>query len=95
MESQPIEITQLFFSQALRLLEKKELWSKLDIAIDRSVFIKKLEEIREIRNNVMHFDPDGITESELDALRKFVTFFAKTPADSKIKPQLCSSSVSQ
>jgi hypothetical protein len=67
----------LTFGEYLRLLEKKDLWSKLNISIDRAVFVKKLDEIREIRNNIMHFDPDGITESELDTLRKFVVFLQK------------------
>jgi CBS domain protein len=65
------------FGEYLRLLEKKDLWPKLKLAIDRSVFVKKLDEIREIRNNVMHFDPDGITDSELNTLRKFVGFLQK------------------
>jgi CBS domain len=76
--SQKIEgVFDLTFGEYLRLLEKRELWSKLNLSIDRTVFIKKLDEIREIRNNVMHFDPDGITESELDTLRKFVGFLQK------------------
>lgn len=65
------------FGEYLRLLEKKDLWPKLKLAIDRSVFVKKLDEIREIRNNVMHFDPDGITESALSTLRTFVGFLQK------------------
>ncbi len=67
----------LNFGEYLRLLEKKDLWLKIKLSIDRAVFTDKLDAIREIRNNVMHFDPDGITESELDILRKFVGFLQK------------------
>lgn len=67
----------LSFGEYLRLLEKKDLWSRLNLSIDRTVFIEKLDRIREIRNDVMHFDPDGITESELGTLRKFAAFLQK------------------
>jgi len=70
-------IFDLTFGEYVRLLEKKDLWSRLGLAIDRALFVEKLDQIREIRNDVMHFDPDGITESDLDALRKFVIFLQK------------------
>jgi hypothetical protein len=70
-------IFDLTFGEYLRLLEKKDLWSRLNLSIDRTIFIDKLDKIREIRNDVMHFDPDGVTESELDTLRKFAGFLQK------------------
>ncbi len=33
-----------------------------------------MEEIRRIRNDVMHFDPDGIEEEDLGRLRDFAQF---------------------
>jgi hypothetical protein len=30
-----------------------------------------LDKVREIRNDVMHFDPDGIPESDLVILQRF------------------------
>ncbi len=42
--------------------------------IDRNIFISKLDEIRRIRNDVMHFDPDGVAESDLAMLQDFVRF---------------------
>ena len=41
-----------------RLLEKPDNWQKLKLEIDRPVFIKHLHEVREIRNDVMHFNVD-------------------------------------
>ena len=67
----------LNFGDYRRLLEKKELWTQLGLTIYRSIFINNLDKVREIRNDVMHFDPDGITESDLDALRKFVGFLQR------------------
>jgi hypothetical protein len=70
-------IFDLTFGEYLRLPEKEDFWSRLNLSIDRTIFIDKLDKIREIRNDVMHFDPDGITESELDTLRKFAGFLQK------------------
>jgi len=39
---------------------------------ESELFIKKLDEIRRIRNDVMHFDPDGIPDQDIDKLRDFV-----------------------
>jgi hypothetical protein len=35
----------LTFGEYLRLLEKKDLWPKLKLAIDRAVFVQKLDDI--------------------------------------------------
>jgi CBS domain-containing protein len=67
----------LNFGDYIRLLEKKELWTQLQLSIDRVIFTASLDKVREIRNDVMHFDPDGITQSDLDALRKFVSFLQR------------------
>lgn len=62
----------LNLGEYLRLLENPDRWAKLGISIDRDIFIKKLEDIRQIRNDVMHFDSDGIPEQDIDKLRDFV-----------------------
>ncbi len=64
----------LTFGEYKRLLEAPERWAKLTLQIDRSVFIRQLERVREIRNDVMHFDPDGIEDTALDVLRDFAKF---------------------
>ena len=58
-----------------RLLENKENWEKLKLNIDRSEFVKHLEAVRQIRNNVMHFNPDGPSEDESRTLRDIARFF--------------------
>ena len=66
-------VSNLTLGEYIRLIENPKHWEKLEIsAVDRKVFIKELEQIREIRNDVMHFDPDGIAEEDLYKLRSFV-----------------------
>jgi len=45
-------------------------WEKLNLSLDRSHFIKQLEKVRNIRNDIMHFNPEGITESQRVDLTK-------------------------
>lgn len=62
----------LTLGEYLRLVENPDNWGKLALSIDRELFIKELDEIRRIRNDVMHFDPDGIPDQDIDKLRDFV-----------------------
>lgn len=70
-------VSDLTFGEYRRLLETNANWSKLDLAIDRTEFIKKLEIVRRIRNDVMHFDPDGIPPSDIKVLHDFVEFLQR------------------
>ncbi len=70
-------LSDLTFGEYLRLIENQLNWTKLAIPLDRPVFVNKLDVVRVIRNNVMHFDPDGIDESDLDTLRKFALFLQR------------------
>lgn len=67
-------VSDLTFGEYLRLLENSERWAKLDLRIDRSTFVAQLDDIRRIRNDVMHFDPDGVAENDLATLRRFDQF---------------------
>lgn len=64
----------LSFGEYIRLLQNPERWEKLGLAIDRVTFCKDLDAVREIRNNVMHFDPEGTVAEELNKLRDFTNF---------------------
>lgn len=57
------------------LLGKPENWEKLNFEIDRKEFVHHLERVREIRNEVMHFDPDGLGEDDVRMLRDVARFF--------------------
>lgn len=67
----------LTFGEYIHLLENPERWTKLCLQIDRNLFVKDLDEIRRIRNDVMHFDPEGISESDRDSLRNFAEFLRR------------------
>lgn len=54
-----------------RVLENKEAWETLGWPLNRPAFISRLEEIRVIRNKVMHFHPDPVPEDAVDKLRMF------------------------
>jgi CBS domain containing-hemolysin-like protein len=68
-------ISDLTFGEYVRLLEKPEHWQTLNLSLDRATFTKRLDEVRQIRNDVMHFDPDGISKTDLDTLRETSQFF--------------------
>ncbi|MER6676091.1 CBS domain-containing protein [Streptomyces sp. NPDC000983] len=53
-----------------RVLENPDLWQQLGWPLDRKVFIDRLEEIRRIRNNVMHFNSsDPLPKGDVDKIR--------------------------
>ena len=66
--------TDLTFGDYCRLLGQEKSWKKLDLNIDRKEFIKHLEGVRVIRNDVMHFSPDGIEPENVDQLDQLVRF---------------------
>ena len=68
-------ISDLTFGEYIRLMENPENWEEMKLSIDRSIFIKRLEKIRRIRNDVMHFHPDGISEKDYNILRQTNDFF--------------------
>lgn len=64
-------VDDLTFGEYIRLIEKEENWAKLTLRVDRKVFCGEMELVRKIRNDVMHFDPDGIDDTQYDQLRRF------------------------
>ena len=61
----------------MRLFQDHSRWDRLSLKIDRKTFITELNEVRRIRNDVMHFDPDGVGDEDLAFLRRFVTFLQR------------------
>jgi len=55
-------------------LERPTLWERLAWPIDRRVFISRLDEIRRIRNDIMHFNPDPLPDGVVPTLRHFAQF---------------------
>ena len=67
--------TDLTFGGYLQLLGSRDNWERLELHIDRKEFIAKLEKVREIRNAIMHFDPDGLSDDDRQTVRKAARFF--------------------
>jgi CBS domain-containing protein len=67
-------VADLTFGEYVWLLSDKSRWAKLKLTIDRKEFISRIDRIREIRNDVMHFDPQGIDPEALHLIREFVRF---------------------
>lgn len=65
-------VADLTFGEYLRLCQNPDTWFKLKLTIDRNTFCHQLEKIRDIRNNIMHFDPDGLESESIEVLRNFV-----------------------
>ena len=57
------------------LLSQPDHWDRLQLNVERDVFIEHLDSVREIRNDVVHFNPDGINEDAVKKLEDFVGFF--------------------
>lgn len=70
----PKSISDLSFGGYIRLLQRAEVWVKLSLNIDQASLTAQLEEVRQIRNDVMHFDPDPMTAKQLDVLKNATKF---------------------
>ena len=70
-------VADLTFGEYLRAFESPEYWDLISLKIDKSTFVKRLHEVRIIRNDVMHFHPDGIDDEKVEVLRKTNNFLSK------------------
>ncbi len=70
-------IASLTFGDYCRLLEDPSRWERLNLRFDQVVFVKQLHEIRNIRNNVMHFNPDGLDPEDVRKLRNASHFLQR------------------
>lgn len=71
-----VSVADLSLAECIRLLENEAQWRKLTLRIDRGEFVKEAHRIRNLRNDIMHFDPDPMTSDELRLLRTFAEFLA-------------------
>jgi CBS domain-containing protein len=70
------DVADLTLGEHIRLLDNPKRWEKLAIKINRKTFVCELNRVRRIRNDVMHFDPDGVGPEDLTILRKFARFLS-------------------
>ncbi len=62
-------VIDLTFGECTRWLEKPEHWQRLGVGLEGKTFVRKLGEVRRIRNDVMHFHPDGLSAEDLQRLK--------------------------
>lgn len=75
--NRPVQtVDDLTFGEYVRLLENPDNWNKLPIGdkIDRKIFIEQLKQINDIRNDVMHFNPEGLAEEDIRLLTETINF---------------------
>ena len=63
------QISELTLGNYVRILENTENWQKIGLQLDKVIFCSELADINTIRNDVMHFDPDPLTNESLSKLR--------------------------
>lgn len=61
-------IDDLTFGEYIFLLQKEEKWNRLGLNIDKEIFLNELDKVREVRNDIMHFEPDGISKGQYATL---------------------------
>ena len=68
----------LTFGNYVSLLRNHQVWSKVNIyKICQKTLTENLDEIRKIRNEVMHFSPDPISECKTLKLENMVAYLSK------------------
>lgn len=68
-------IDDLTFGEYIRLIEQPKNWEKLKLSnVDKTQFIKDLQAIRDIRNDIMHFEPAGISDEQHELLKKMLAY---------------------
>jgi CBS domain-containing protein len=75
-------VSDLSFGEYVRVFEHPDCWQKIGLKVDKVLFTKQLDRIRELRNEVMHFDPDPFEEADLITLRSFAEFLRRLAPES-------------
>ncbi len=72
----------LTFGEYLRLLQQPDNWNQVGWDAHRSVFCDHLDEVREIRNEVMHFSPDPISGEQITKIANLLQWIQRIAASS-------------
>jgi CBS domain-containing protein len=59
----------LTLGELIVAFEGDEMWDKVGLKFDKATFTKRLHSVREIRNKVMHFSPDGLPADDIATLK--------------------------
>jgi len=75
--SRAVTLAEMTFGDYVALLQHPDTWGRLSLRIDRKIFTEKLDDVRRIRNNVMHFKPNGLDAEDVERLRAFARFMRR------------------
>ena len=64
----------LTFGSYCRLLQNNDFWNRLGLEANRKEFVKQLDLIREIRNNIMHFSLEENDSERIEELKNSAQF---------------------
>lgn len=81
LEKELNDLSELTFGQYIRIIENPTNFEKLKIKIDRGIFIEMLKRTCNLRNEVMHFNPDPIVIEEIEFLRQTLSFLTVISAN--------------
>lgn len=71
-------VNDLTLGEYVRIFQNPDLWEKLGLdGLSRPEFAATLDDIRTIRNDVMHFDPDPLEPEHLRKLTSFARFLQR------------------
>ncbi|MFZ3499972.1 CBS domain-containing protein [Streptomyces sp. 5.8] len=56
-----------------QVLGNKDAWEALGWPLDRKVFLSRVNDLREIRNDLMHFNPDPLPQDAVRKIRNMIT----------------------
>ena len=70
-------VADLTFGEYVYLLQNEANWIRLEVKLDRQAFCPQLDRVRNIRNQIMHFDPDGLEANDLQILQEFSSFLKR------------------
>jgi len=75
-EKEITSIDDLSFGHYKCIIENPTLWEKLKIHADKKMLTERLEKIRKIRNDIMHFAPDSIDKETIVVLNDTSKYLA-------------------
>lgn len=69
------DFSDLTMGDYIRLLQDPDKWRRLECKLDRKTFVDRLDSVRRIRNDVMHFHPDPVEPEDIEMLQEIARFF--------------------
>ncbi|QKW48198.1 hypothetical protein [Streptomyces buecherae] len=62
----------LTFGDYVSVLRNEHCWQQLGWPLDQKAFTRRLDEIRKVRNDLMHFNPDPIPPLAVEQIRAVI-----------------------